>query len=340
MTNHAGMDPAVSIRNRDAASAARLRVITGFACALAAGTLWGTTGPLSTALYAQGAPLTAVGFWRIVVALAALSIYGRFVKGFFVVERRALLLVGLVGGLLVALFEVAFQFAIAGIGVASAVAMLYTAPVVIAVLAYPLLGEKLTLRRILTAGIVMVGVYFTVNGGEGAAGMASASSRTAGIIGGVLAAASYAGSTLLARYAVPRYGSARVLFLELMGGVAILAIALPLAGRAPTPPRSLSAWMYVLALGAGAVIAANFLFFAATKRIDAAPTAIAASIEPVVGTLLALWLFHQQLSPLGWVGLTLVVGGVLAGYATAQEGRPNAPSDVRPGSPPAAFPAL
>jgi DME family drug/metabolite transporter len=308
-----------AITNDTAAS--RKRILTGFACALAAGTLWGTTGPLSTALYSQGAQITAVGFWRIVVALAALSLYGRFTRGFFVVERRALLLVGIGGGLLVALFEVAFQYAIAGIGVASAVAMLYTAPVVIAVLAYPLLGEAVTPRRLVTAAIVMVGVYMTVHGGEGASEMAGVSSRTTGVIGGMLAAASYAGSTLLARFAVPRYGSARVLFLELTGGVVILAILLPLSGHVPAVPKSMAAWAYIMALGAGAVIAANFLFFAAAKRIDAAPTAIAASVEPVVGALLALALFNQQLTPLGWVGLALVVGGVVAGYATAAEKR-------------------
>jgi DME family drug/metabolite transporter len=310
--------------NTDAAamSPSRKRVLTGFACALGAGALWGTTGPLSTALYAQGAQITAVGFWRVVVALAALSIYGRFSRGFFLVERRALLIVGLGGGLLVALFEVAFQYAIAGIGVASAVAMLYTAPVVIALLAYPLLGEAVTIRRVLTAAIVMIGVYMTVHGGEGAADMAGVSSRTTGLIGGILAAASYAGSTLMARYAVPRYGSARVLFLELLGGVIILAVLLPLSGNTPQVPRSMAAWAYIMALGAGAVIAANFLFFAAAKRIDAAPTAIAASVEPVVGALLALALFNQRLTTPGWIGLALVVGGVVAGYATAADRKP------------------
>ncbi|MEO5509776.1 MAG: EamA family transporter [Longimicrobiales bacterium] len=299
----------------------RSRVLVGFGCALAAGTLWGTTGPLSTALYAEGAHLTAVGFWRIAVALAALAIYGRFQKGFFFVDRQALLLIGLGGGILVALFEVAFQYAIAGIGVAGAVAMLYTAPVAIAILAKPLLGEALTARRLLTAAVVMVGVYLAVNGGEGSAEMASQSSRLAGIIGGALAALSYAGSTLLARYAVPQYGSARVLFLELVGGVIILGIALPLTGHTPVPPSSVAGWLYILGLGAGAVIAANFFFFAATKRIDAAPTAVAASIEPVVGALLALALFGQQLTALGWMGLALVVGGVAAGYLGEKQPR-------------------
>jgi len=62
------------------------------------------------------------------------------------------------------------------------------------------------------------------------------------------------------------------------------------------------------------VLAANFFFFAAVKRIEAAPASVAATIEPVVGALLALALFSQRLTLLGWVGLAMVVGGVAAGY--------------------------
>jgi len=47
---------------------------------------------------------------------------------------------------------------------------------------------------------------------------------------------------------------------------------------------------------------------------------VAATIEPVVGTLLALALFAQRLTALGWLGLLLVVGGVAAGYL--KEGAP------------------
>jgi DME family drug/metabolite transporter len=70
----------------------------------------------------------------------------------------------------------------------------------------------------------------------------------------------------------------------------------------------------LLGLAAGSVIAANLLFFGAMKRIEAAPASVAATIEPVVGALLALLLFSQTLTVLGWLGLLLVVGGVAAGY--------------------------
>lgn len=294
-------------------------VLTGFLFAIGAGAFWGTTGPLSTALYAQGSRLTDVGFWRVLVATLGFALYGVIVwRDLFRVDRTALILVMLGGGALVAVFEVAFQYAIAGVGVASAVALLYTAPVMVAFLARPLLGEVLTPARLLMALVVMIGVGMTVNGAEIEGTIEAAAGglgRVGGIVGGLLAAASFAGSTLMARYAVPRYGSRRVLFLELVGGVLILAVFLPLTGRVPVPPTTVAGWVYVMALGAGAVLAANFLFFAAARRIDAAPTAIGASIEPVVGALLALVLFGQNLTPAGWTGLFMVVGGVAGGYA-------------------------
>src|SRR5206468_12044 len=219
--------------------------LAGYLFALAAGAIWGTTGPLSTALYRAGEAITGIGFWRLVIGLLGFVVYGLFRPQLFRIDRKAWLLVGLGGGALVALFEVAYQF---------------------------------------------------------------------GVAGGLLAMLSFAGTTLLARYAVPRYGAIQVLFLEILGGIVVLGIVLPPTGHTPLPPHTMAAWMYVLLLSLGSVLAANFFFFAAVRRIDAALTSVAATIEPVVGALLALLLFKQELSPLRWLGLSMVVGGVATSY--------------------------
>jgi DME family drug/metabolite transporter len=134
------------------------------------------------------------------------------------------------------------------------------------------------------------------------------------VAGGVLSALSFAGTTLLARYAVPRYGALRVLFYEILGGTLVLALVLPLAGHAPVPPPTPGAWAYTLALTLATVLLANFAFFAAARRIEAAPVSVAATIEPVVGALLAFLLLGQHLTAIGWLGLAMVVVGVAAGY--------------------------
>ncbi|MGQ0812937.1 MAG: DMT family transporter [Gemmatimonadota bacterium] len=302
-------------------AAGRRTRLAGYAFALCAGAIWGTTGPLSTAIYAEGGQLNAwtIGFWRILLATLGFIVYGFFARDLFRVDRRGLLLVGVVGGLLVAIFEVAFQFAIAGLGIAPAVVLLYTAPVAVAFLAHAILGEKLTMLRVLLAVVVLVGVTLSVNGKvETDAALAEGTSpetvaRWLALAAGILTAASFAGTTILARFAVPRYGVAKVLFLEIAGGTVILALLLPLLGHAPRLPASVAGWIYIAALGIGSVLAANFFFFAAVKRIDAAPTAVAASIEPFVGAMLALLLFDQQLHWFGWLGLAMVIAGVAGG---------------------------
>jgi len=288
----------------------RVRII-GYLCALGAGATWGTTGPLSTGLYGL-MPATSIGFWRVLIGTVALAVWGLlFRRDLFRVDARGWLLVGLGGGALVALFEIAYQFAIAGAGVAGAAALLYTAPVIVAVFARIILKEALTPLRIALALIVMVGVALTVTGGSNAGAEAARTGIAAGIAGGLLSALSYAFTTLMARYAVPRYGVVKVLFLEAVGGVLITGVALTIWGRAPTAPPSWDAWRGLLGLAAGSVLAANVLFFAAVKRIEAA---------------LAFLLFSQHLTTLGVIGLLMVVAGVATGYLKEGATEPTPPA--------------
>ncbi|HYR31275.1 MAG TPA: EamA family transporter [Gemmatimonadales bacterium] len=296
------------------ATPARGSRIAGYLFAVAAGSLWGMTGPLSTALYNQGAAITGIGFWRLLLGIAGLLVYGAFKPDLFRTDLKGWLMVGLGGGVLVAMFELGYQYAIAGAGVAGAAALLYTAPVIVALLAKPLLGETITPVRLLLAVLVMVGATLTIKGGSNAGAESASQGLAAGVVGGGLAALSYAGTTLLARWAVPRYGVAKVLFLEIVGGAVVLFVVLGLWHQTPQRPATPAAWMFIAVLAAATVLAANFLFFNATRRIEAAPTAVAATIEPVMAAILAFILFHQHLAPYGVLGLLMVVGGVAGGY--------------------------
>src|SRR2546428_10581006 len=153
--------------------------VAGYLLALAAGATWGTTGPLSTGLY-RLMPATSIGFWRVLMGTVCLALWGLvFRRELFRVDGRGWLLVGVGGGFLVALFEIAYQFAIAGVGVAGAAALLYTAPVLVAVLARVLLHEALTVTRLLLALVVMAGGALPVSGGRHA-GAEAARARVGG----------------------------------------------------------------------------------------------------------------------------------------------------------------
>src|SRR2546427_7213249 len=108
--------------------APRTSRLAGYLLALGAGATWGTTGPLSTGLYGL-MPATSIGFWRVLLGTVCLGLWALgFRRELFRVDARGWLLVGLGGGILVALFELAYQFAIAGAGGAGAPPPLFTAP--------------------------------------------------------------------------------------------------------------------------------------------------------------------------------------------------------------------
>src|SRR5258708_39583746 len=72
--------------------------LAGYLFALSAGAVWGTTGPLSTALYRAGEAITGIGFWRLLVGLAGLVLYGCLRPELFRIERRGGAGVGPGGG--------------------------------------------------------------------------------------------------------------------------------------------------------------------------------------------------------------------------------------------------
>jgi drug/metabolite transporter (DMT)-like permease len=194
------------------------------------------------------------------------------------------------------------------VGVPSTVALLYLAPAMVVATAGPLLGEWPTARRVGLAALAVGGVWLSVAGAE----TVSTTFGNAGLRWGVLAGVSYAGYTLVGRYAAPRWGSLTTVTYTTVGACAGLAMVLPATtGGGLVLPASGPAWVVLVLYGLLTVAVAQFLFFDALGRIEAGRASIAATSEPVVASLLATALLDQGLEPVGWLGLGLVVTGVV-----------------------------
>jgi len=290
------------------AEAARSQRILGYLEAVTAACLWGSSGIFAVHLFRLGVPPESVALLRPVVgvlfllaglALAHPSTLRVDLQGF------AVLCLG--GGAAVGVFQVAYQMSTDAVGVPRTVALLYLAPAFVTAASGPLLREWPTVRRMALVALTLVGVWLTVAGAE----EVEATFGSRGLGWGILAGASYATYTLFGRFAAPRFGSARTVFYSTLGACLMLAIVVPAASGPPVMPQGATAWAALVAFGALTIAAAQFLFFDALSRIEASRASVAAAAEPAVAALLATLLLSQGLAPVGWLGVAMIVAGVV-----------------------------
>jgi drug/metabolite transporter, DME family len=287
---------------------------TGYLEVLGAASLWGSSGIFSVALFRRGMDPAGLALWRPWIGVLFLIIgVWLFRPGAFRVPARGLFWMAGVGGLATAVFQVAYQMSTEAVGVPTTVALLYLAPALVLAAAGPLLAEPPSRRQIGLATVSVVGVWLTVVGARDAELHLSVE----GLLWGFAAAASYASYTLLGRYAAPRWGSVPTVLHATWGACVLLAITVPLLWGRPALPADGLALILLGFYGLLTVAVAAFLFYDALGRIPAGHVSILATVEPVVAALLATVLVDQGLTPLGWLGLALVVTGVAGASRTA-----------------------
>lgn len=280
----------------------------GVAEALAAATLWGSSGIFSVHLFRAGVSPGAVALLRPLLALVFLVAALALVRPAALrVDRSGLFFLGLVGGLTVALFQITYQLSIDAVGVPSTVALVFLAPAIVVAAAGPVLGEWPTRRRVALALLAAGGVWLSVLGAE----EAEPSFGTTGVVWGLAAAVGYAGYTLMGRYAARRWGPMPTVVYSTAGACLMLAALVPWAAPPVRAPVDAAGWALLAAYALVTITVAQFLFYDALTRADASRVSIAAAAEPVVAGVLATVLLGQGLRALGWLGLALVVAGVV-----------------------------
>lgn len=279
----------------------------GYAEAVCAAALWGSSGIFSVHLFRMGVPPSSIALLRPVLGLAfLLPVLALTRPQALRVERRGLVVLVSVGGVSMGLFQMAYQLSIDAVGVPSTVALLYLAPALVVAVSGPLLQERPTRMRVALAAIVTVGVWLSVLGAD----EVEAVFGSRGVGWGILAALCYTGYLLLGRIASPRWGSVPTMVYSTTAAVAFLSVVLPFLPGTVVLPSTAAAWGLLAAFGLLTVAGAQFLFFDALGRIEASGVAVSTTAEPLVAALLATSLLGQGLDPIGWIGLFLLVLGV------------------------------
>jgi drug/metabolite transporter (DMT)-like permease len=280
-----------------------------------AAVLWALIGLLSRGILDAGVTPLEIAFWRALLA-----------GGFFVMHavltgklrlqrpRDAVTFAGF-AAVGVVLFFSALTYAIAAGGVSLAFILLYTAPVFVVLLAWLLLGESVTLRKLLLTAVTLAGVVLVAQAGSGGVRV-SAAALTWGLLAGLSYSSYYIfGKRLLARYAP----------------VTIYAFIMPLGALGLLPfvrfvPKTPVVWLLLLLLAFVSTYLAYLLYYTGLKHAQASRAVLVATLEPVVALLLAAVVIGERLGAAGMTGSVLVLAGALL---SALPARPRVPAAAR-----------
>lgn len=288
--------------------AARDGRLLGYIESVSAASLWGSSGVFAVHLFRLGVPPETVAVLRPLMGAAFLFAgFALLDRSALRIDTRGLLILGLGGGAAVGAFQLAYLISTDAVGVPTTVALLYVAPAIVTAAAGPVLGEWPSRRRVAILALTLAGVWLSVLGARDVQTTFGAS----GLWWGALAAVAYATYTLFGRYFSPRYGAAKTVLYSTLGACVVLTLFAPLGTGRMAAPSGLEAWLLLLAFGGLTIALAQFLFFDALRRIEASGASIATAAEPVVAAILASILLSQGLSPVGWLGIALVVTGVV-----------------------------
>jgi len=288
------------------------QVLTAYLQVILAGLLWATAGPFSILMHRMGVPPESVALLRPAAGAAFLIL-------FVLIRRREhrlpeplpLLAMMLGGGLIVAIFHMAFQFSTIAVGVPATVALLYLAPAIVLVLSVRIFREPLTPVRALLAATSVAGVWLVVFGARGAEVLLT----PRGVAWGVVSGCAYAAYILFGKGFGRAHGPLTPLLWSTLGGVGILGLARLVQNDPLVLPPGAAAWGVLLVFGLLTVTASSLLLFHAMRTLEAGRAAIATTVEPLAATLLAILLLDQVLTAAGWLGLALLMFGVVGAYA-------------------------
>ena len=279
--------------------------------------LWGLYGSFVTVLTSMGLSGNALVFLRTLATSLPVGVLMLLTDRKAFKVRPADVPLFFANGLFSLLFfTFCYTNAIKVTKIATAAALLYTAPAIVMVLSALLFGERLHARKVICCLLAVVGCAFASGlGGElfaGAAASAGAPFTLAGLLLGLGAGLGYALYSIFSRMILNRgysvYTNVFYSFGIAMFGFLALSCAEGSAGQVfESPARTALALLCGLLTGSLAYV----LYTAGMKGMETSRAAQLTTIEPVTAAILGSALFHQPLSVWEIAGIIMVVGSVI-----------------------------
>lgn len=192
--------------------------------------------------------------------------------------------------------------------IANATLLVNLAPVLVALAAFLLFGERF--RQIFIAGLVlsMVGATLLIGGGMDA--NFTDTRRLMGDFLGIVAAFFYAAYIMAIARLRATFSTATVMAWTAPPSILILLVAAVATGE-PLLPATLSGWIPLVAMALVSHVLGQGLITYGLAHLPATFGSVSLLVQPVTATFLAWILFNEALGPMEGAGAAMVLAGII-----------------------------
>ena len=280
----------------------------GYLCVAAAAVMWASSGTAGKALFTGGVTPFELVQIRVTVSAVLLSIvFGIWFRPLFRVRPRDLWYFFLLGGVVMALVQVTYFYAISKIQVAAAIFIQYLAPVMVAFFSICFWQERLTPTKFAALLLSLAGCYLVVGGYS----LQLLKMNQLGILAGLASALCFAVYTLVGERGMHRYSPWTVLFYSFLFATITWHTLYP-------PFHYLGAhftaaqWGWIFYVSVMGTVLPFGLFFVGVNYVRSTRASITATLEPISAGLFAYLFLGESLHPLQIVGGAMVVAAIVA----------------------------
>lgn len=280
--------------------------LIGFVCGILSAVCYGTNPLGALPLYSEGENTSSVLFFRFLVAVVLLGSLLAVRRFSFVVKRRQLGVLALLGALFAGSSITYYQsFHYMDAGIASTILFVY--PVMVAGIMALCFHERLARITLLSVLLALVGIAMLYRGPAGA------TLSTLGVILCILSSAFYA-----VYIVVIKQDGLRGLPSLLITFYAMLFCMLCLLAYSFTSPDlhimlppTPRAWFFTCWLGLVPTVLSLVFMTMAVWHVGPTPTAIMGALEPLTAVAIGVMAFGEELTPRVMAGIVLILAGVL-----------------------------
>ena len=280
----------------------------GYMMVAAAATLWGTVGIQVQTLFNYNLSIQSIVFWRLFFAFIILFSFVFFTnKKRLIIDKKGLVYLALMGLFSQLLFNLFYFSCIQKTTVATAVTLLYSAPIFIAVMARVFYKELFSPIKTVALSLCMVGCFFAATGGSAAV----LKLNLIGVLMGLGAGFTFSLVTIISKAIIHKYHQLTIIVYALGFGLLFyLPFSHPLIIFQKNLP--LEAWLLISSFGVISTSIAYGLYITGISYgIEVSRAGIISTLELVVGVILSYLIFKEVLW--GWklAGILMVIFSVI-----------------------------